>query len=576
MIVVFDVDDEYLRRTVAYAGKKDARVIITNNQNEVIYSTDGSISFNEVFAPVSDFPASGYSQARLGGEERLVIRYVLEKYDWNYYLTIPVSAVNSGSEMIIVWEIILCVFMAAVCYYLSYMLSSRFYRPIKSISDMISAADYNSGGDNEIQLIQNKVLSLIADNRSLTNALEAHMAQQKEIFLKSVIDGECGGYDASLSRLRRYSLDIGADDSYIAYYVAMNNYPDFLSGVSENEKNIAALYLNNLITEFVAGYGHGFAADLGLARVAVVLSCARVYSEGLKAEFYNVARKLSELTGSGMNQLFTIGVSLIHKGFHNIPQCFEEAKNALYFRLIYEDARIIFYENAALNNAGTVEYPFSIEKEILLAIKLGKRDRLPESLDAFSAYFKTNIAHEISAVRSYYIQLFSTSLHCVYDIDRNFDLRGFAYESMYTLLNKQETLSEMNDCMAKFYNYIFDTMEREQNVRARQFVEDIKAYIGENLSADMSTELLSRRFFISESYLRRMFKEEANTNIKKYIDERRMDKAKQLLAQDPNMQITQIALEIGYLSVQAFTTAFKASTGLTPTAYRRQLYKNMN
>jgi AraC family transcriptional regulator len=49
---------------------------------------------------------------------------------------------------------------------------------------------------------------------------------------------------------------------------------------------------------------------------------------------------------------------------------------------------------------------------------------------------------------------------------------------------------------------------------------------------------------------------------------RRMDRAKSLL-QAPALPVTQIGVQIGFRETSSFTRAFRKSTGLTPTEYRR-------
>jgi AraC family transcriptional regulator len=51
---------------------------------------------------------------------------------------------------------------------------------------------------------------------------------------------------------------------------------------------------------------------------------------------------------------------------------------------------------------------------------------------------------------------------------------------------------------------------------------------------------------------------------------RRMDRAKSLL-EKPALSVIEIGFEIGFCETNAFTTAFRKFTGVTPTDYRRQL-----
>jgi hypothetical protein len=49
-----------------------------------------------------------------------------------------------------------------------------------------------------------------------------------------------------------------------------------------------------------------------------------------------------------------------------------------------------------------------------------------------------------------------------------------------------------------------------------------------------------------------------------------MQRAKSLLA-NPDMSVTQVGFNLGFSDTSSFTTTFRKHTGLTPTAYRRNL-----
>jgi AraC-like DNA-binding protein len=50
----------------------------------------------------------------------------------------------------------------------------------------------------------------------------------------------------------------------------------------------------------------------------------------------------------------------------------------------------------------------------------------------------------------------------------------------------------------------------------------------------------------------------------------RIEEAKLLLSNSPNLKISEIAFEVGYNSLSAFNTVFKKDTGMTPTKYRNE------
>nr|WP_274319312.1 AraC family transcriptional regulator [Paenibacillus qinlingensis] len=79
-------------------------------------------------------------------------------------------------------------------------------------------------------------------------------------------------------------------------------------------------------------------------------------------------------------------------------------------------------------------------------------------------------------------------------------------------------------------------------------------------------------FTISTSHMRKIYKDETGMTIKDRVSERRLAAARTLLG-DPRLKIQEIADQVGYLTVQSFTKAFKMETGKTPGEYRAELLR---
>ena len=73
---------------------------------------------------------------------------------------------------------------------------------------------------------------------------------------------------------------------------------------------------------------------------------------------------------------------------------------------------------------------------------------------------------------------------------------------------------------------------------------------------------------ISETHLRRIFKQDFNISPIKYINCLKLDKAKNML-QSSNYTINEIALSVGYDDPYYFSRVFKRETGLSPSEYKK-------
>ncbi|MGQ3013865.1 MAG: helix-turn-helix domain-containing protein [Flavobacteriales bacterium] len=98
----------------------------------------------------------------------------------------------------------------------------------------------------------------------------------------------------------------------------------------------------------------------------------------------------------------------------------------------------------------------------------------------------------------------------------------------------------------------------------------VAAYIGENLSAELSVTLLAAKFGFSRPTLQRNFRIYFQMPVYAYIYEKRMEKAEELLRRG-GMTVEEIGLEVGYTSLSAFSAAFKKKYLLSPLHYLLQL-----
>ena len=102
--------------------------------------------------------------------------------------------------------------------------------------------------------------------------------------------------------------------------------------------------------------------------------------------------------------------------------------------------------------------------------------------------------------------------------------------------------------------------EREQMSKAGQL-------LAQNLRSPPTQEALVQTLGIGKSRLKRCFKALYGCSITDYILHARVQHARQLLTQG-RLNVTQVAMEVGYEHVGNFTTMFKRQLGITPKAFQ--------
>lgn len=98
----------------------------------------------------------------------------------------------------------------------------------------------------------------------------------------------------------------------------------------------------------------------------------------------------------------------------------------------------------------------------------------------------------------------------------------------------------------------------------------VAQYIEENLGARIALGKIAALAKLSPYHFSRAFKKAFGVPPHRYHAQRRIERAKILLAQ-PKRSITDVALELGFSEAGAFSRTFHKLTGRTPRAYRRSL-----
>ncbi|PYI54364.1 helix-turn-helix domain-containing protein [Paenibacillus flagellatus] len=93
-------------------------------------------------------------------------------------------------------------------------------------------------------------------------------------------------------------------------------------------------------------------------------------------------------------------------------------------------------------------------------------------------------------------------------------------------------------------------------------------YLHRHYHEDISLETAADRLNMSAGYMSKLFKEQTGMNFSDYLNDLRMEKAKELL-RDTDLKIQHIAEKVGYYNVNSFIRMFKKTIGVPPGEFRR-------
>jgi AraC family transcriptional regulator len=196
--------------------------------------------------------------------------------------------------------------------------------------------------------------------------------------------------------------------------------------------------------------------------------------------------------------------------------------------------------------------------------------------------------HDTStAIRMTYLYLSPTKLHKSIDADTAYAPRAFFEDPiLWATATKLKHVIESNQCESILYfDALASVLAHELSRSGRELARTsptsrgglaswqrraVIGYIEEHLDERVSLITLARLARLSQHHFCRAFKQSFGTPPQGYLLQRRIERAKVLLADRAN-SITDVALTLGYAFNSSFTLAFRKITGQTPSEFRRNV-----
>lgn len=94
-----------------------------------------------------------------------------------------------------------------------------------------------------------------------------------------------------------------------------------------------------------------------------------------------------------------------------------------------------------------------------------------------------------------------------------------------------------------------------------------KLFMDEHYHEAIDLGEISGQAFLSRFHFHRLFTRIYRSTPHRYLTRRRMDKARDLLAQE-GLSVSEICTSVGFESIGSFSTLFKKETGIGPQHYR--------
>lgn len=179
--------------------------------------------------------------------------------------------------------------------------------------------------------------------------------------------------------------------------------------------------------------------------------------------------------------------------------------------------------------------------------------------------------------------------HFSYLLNRIFPYTKKIHSLMKSFVNESSTFTPYMDslllCLFQEIiirllqsEYISDIPDKKPVTDARQhyhdeLLEQVLAYIDETIYEPITVGEICQKFSMSRSSLQILFNENLNQTPKKYINELKLEKSRQMISEG-RYTISEIALMLGFNSIHYFSRAFTQKYNMAPTEYAKTIFKS--
>ncbi|MBQ8233933.1 MAG: helix-turn-helix transcriptional regulator [Lachnospiraceae bacterium] len=205
-------------------------------------------------------------------------------------------------------------------------------------------------------------------------------------------------------------------------------------------------------------------------------------------------------------------------------------------------------------------FPMTELMTLYTAISYGNVEVALGCLTTFSEILKQN---QNNALKRNVYEMIRTTLTCIKTEHPLQFMDDYipAYNERYTSHEEDTLYHQLADLIQKFAEQI----RQETHTNIDPFVQEIIEYIDERYTdCDLCVTTLASHFDCSSSTIYKAFKNAMNMTPVEYIEQKRMGRANELLAQKQKM-VVEIAAECGYASLNSFYKAYKRIYGHAPT-----------
>ncbi|NEZ41945.1 response regulator [Paenibacillus alvei] len=383
----------------------------------------------------------------------------------------------------------------------------------------------------------------------------------QHVFLSSLLTGKCSLEDIQ-EKCARYEMDLSGS-AYLVSAIQMDH--------NKEEKNryLLQFAVCNIAEELVLKHILG-RVFIHHDHVVVLTMSINQEEEGMSRETIGIVEEILQSVHRFLKITVTIGVGTVVNDLSELASSYQEAVQALHYRLIHGNHRVIWIEDVEAKRVNPLIFDDMQEQALIRCMKVGTIEEAQSMIDELFAIVESSKEVSLQDFQIYWIEMWTAMMKVAKDMDVNYEqVLGSAVQPLMEIYQCNNALEAKNWMLQRCLK-IMNCIAVERQTGYRKLVDEAKVYMKLHYAdPNISIHTVCRHLHISTGYFSHIFKKEAKTTFVSYLLELRMEAAKELL-RSTDLKAFEIGEKVGYADPNYFSFCFRKRFGLSPKEYRNR------
>ena len=531
----------------------------------IIAAKGKDIDFNKDDSPDT---VKGPAKVKYDGEEYFQYYSTYKPLKWHFIYSVPSRTLDAEVTKLTFQMASITAGLILIGIIIAFLLTGNIYKPVnKMLRQFLTDGAFNRTDQDgrkidEFELFNNRFFEMKQSNMELLEAIQQNRPILKESFLKDLLSGSLLQEEIFQKATR---LDISFNkDCYFAVVVEID---DFITIEATKARDIVFLLKKNIV-EFIrdtlAKEFQTEVIDTGYERIAIIAGMNNGEDIG---KLRNTIRDILDYIASTFKITVTASLGKTGSSPGDIARSFRDASQALEYKYVIGQGKIIGAEDTDRFSEGNFYYPVEKEKYIInMAISgdfIAAKDAVLELIeDNFESRSLSMDAryHLLSAMAGTIIRIFNRL-----NVNTR-DIFGKEY-NLYDEIRDFEGLYQLRNKMINIFSAICENVRTTRDSSEDKLKEKLVSYIHKHYRENFSLNDMAEEFNYTPTYLSEIFKDRIGENFIEFLNKYRISIAKDLLA-NTGKKINEIAEEAGYNNVTSFIRVFKKYEGVSPGKFK--------